>query len=75
MLHKMDIRHFVLLFLIFMSDLPLALKHTQPSIFADDTNIITSANSIPALLEWLEEDIESLRHSDDFEFTLNTLKT
>ena len=40
-----------LLFILYINDLPLSLKHSQVNMYADDTSISFSANSIPVINE------------------------
>ena len=52
------------------------LRSASPSIFADDTEIITSSFDIIYLQRQLSEDIELVaRWMTDNKLTLNTLKT
>ena len=65
-----------LLFLIYIYDLPLVLKHATPSIFADDTQIATSSFKISELQNQLAEDIENvIQWMADNKLSLNVLKT
>ena len=52
-----------LLFLIYINDLPLVLKHATPSIFADDTQMAISSYKISELQNQLAEDIENVIQS------------
>ena len=49
-----------LLFLIYISDLPLVIKNTKPSISADDPGIMAGSDSFPRLKNLIQEDIQSL---------------
>ena len=49
-----------LLFLIFINDLPNCLKHSNPKMFADDTNITTSSKSITKLVQFVNTDLDNL---------------
>ena len=65
-----------LLFLSYISDLPLVLKHATPSIFADDTHMATSSWKILELQNQLAEDIENvIQWMADNKLSLNVLKT
>ena len=65
-----------LLFLIYINDLPLVLKHTTPSIFADNTQMATSSFKISELQNQLAEDIENvIEWMADNKLSLNVLKT
>ena len=50
-----------LLFILYINDLPLSLKHSQVNMYADDTSISFSANSIPVINERVNEDLDSLK--------------
>ena len=50
-----------LLFILYINDLPLSLKHSQVNMYPDDTSISFSANSIPVVNERANEDLDSLR--------------
>ena len=50
-----------LLFILYINDLALLLKHSQVNIYADDTSLSFSANSIPVINERANEDLDSLR--------------
>ena len=65
-----------LLFLIYINDLPHVLKHATPSVFADDTQITTSARAISDLQSQLTEDIDSvIKWMADNKLSLTVLKT
>ena len=49
-----------LLFILYINDPPLSLKHSQVNMYADDTSISFSANSIPVINERVK-DFASLR--------------
>ena len=49
-----------LLFLIYINDLPNCLKHSNPRMFADDTNITTSSKSITKLVQFVNTDLDNL---------------
>ena len=60
----------------YISDLPLVLKHATPSIFADDTQMVTSSCKISELQNQLAEDIENvIQWMADNKLSLNVLKT
>ena len=50
-----------LLFLLFINDLPHCLSKTKPRLFADDTNLTASANSVTDLEAAVNSDLENLR--------------
>ena len=65
-----------LLFLIYINDLPLVLKHATPSIFADDTKMAASSFKISEPQNQLAEDIENvIQWMADNKLSLNVLKT
>ena len=65
-----------LLFLIYINDLPLVLKHATPSIFADDTQMAISSCKISELQNQLAEDTENvIQWMADNKLPLNILKT
>ena len=66
----------LLLFLIYINDLPLVIKNATPSIFADDTGLTAASESFPHLKNLIEEDIQSLvTWLANNKLTLNVLKT
>ena len=50
-----------LLFLLYISDLPHCLSKTKPRLFADNTNLTASANSMTDLEAAVNSDMENLR--------------
>ena len=50
-----------LLFLLYINDLPHCLSKTKPRLFADDTNLTASANSMTNLEAAVNSDLENLR--------------
>ena len=50
-----------LLFLLYINDLPYCLSKTKPRLFADDTNLTASANSMTDLEPAVNSDLENLR--------------
>ena len=65
-----------LLFLIYINDLLIVLKHATPSIFADDTQMAISSFKISELQNQLAEDIENvIQWMADNKLSLNVLKT
>ena len=65
-----------LLFIIYINDLPNTLKNITPSIFADDTGISVSSDSVPYIQRLLREDISAIqRWMHENKLTLNALKT
>ena len=64
-----------LLFLVYMNDLPLVLKHATLSIFSDDTQIATSSCNISELQNQLVENIENvIQWMANNELSLNIFK-
>jgi hypothetical protein len=49
-----------LFFLIYINDLVNSLTHTFPILYADDTNIFMSGNSLESLTDTFNDDLESL---------------
>ena len=49
-----------LLFLIYINNLPNCLDHSEPSMFADDTNITMSADSVDYLESKLNSDLGNI---------------
>ena len=49
-----------LLFLLYINDLPECLDKTSPYLYADDTQILSSANDIEELTENLNKDLKKL---------------
>ena len=50
-----------LFFLLYINDLPQCLSKTKPRLFADDTNLTASGDSIPHLETAVNSDLENLR--------------
>ena len=50
-----------LFFLLYISDLPQCLSKTKPRLFANDTNLTASGDSIPRLETAVNSDLENLR--------------
>ena len=50
-----------LLFILYINDLPLSLKHSKVNIYADHTSMSFSANSIPVINLHVNEGLVSLR--------------
>ena len=50
-----------LFFLLYINDLRQCLSKTKPRLFADDTNLTASGNSIPRLETAVNSDLENLR--------------
>ena len=50
----------LLLFLIYINDLPNCVKYSSTRMFADDTNLTVSGSSIPEIKTMLDKDIECL---------------
>ena len=53
-----------LLFLLYVNDLPNCLDQAEPSLFADDTNISTSAGSVQKLETQLNIELSLIRYID-----------
>ena len=49
-----------LLFLLYINDLNLAIKHCKVRQFADDTNLLYTKNSIKKLNKLLNKDFKNL---------------
>ena len=49
-----------LFFLIYINDVPFALKHYTASIFTDDSGIMVASNNVNELQSLLQEDMYSL---------------
>ena len=49
-----------LLFLIYINDLPNCLKHSNPRMSPDDTNIITTSKSITKLIQFTNIDLKNI---------------
>ena len=49
-----------LLFLLYINDLNLAIKHWEVHHFADDTNLLYTDNSIKKLNKFLNNDLKNL---------------
>ena len=61
--------------MLYYYDLPLVLKYSTPSIFADDTQMATSSFKISELQNQLAEDIENvIQWMADNKLSLNILK-
>ena len=50
-----------LFLLLYINDLPQCLPKTKPRLFADDTNLTASKDSIPHLETAMKSDLENLR--------------
>ena len=51
-----------LLFLLYINDLNLAIKHCKVHYFADDTNLLYTNNSIKKLNKFLNKDLNKLTY-------------
>ncbi|CAB4035989.1 Hypothetical predicted protein, partial [Paramuricea clavata] len=60
-----------LFFLLYINDLPQCLNKTKPRLFADDTNLTASGDSIIDLETAVNSDLENLRNK----LSLNVAKT
>ena len=50
-----------LLFMVYVNDLPLSIKHSLVNMYADDTSLSFSSNSISIINEKVIEDLECLK--------------
>ncbi len=50
-----------LLFILYINDLPLSLKHSQLNTYADDTSLSFSADSMPLINENFNDDLDNLK--------------
>ena len=50
-----------LLFLLYINDLPCCLKHSKARMYADDTNITTSASNFNDTEKLVNEDLDSIK--------------
>ena len=65
-----------LLFLIYINDLPFALKNSEVTMYADDTSISYSSKNIDELNETLNSDLDSLKQwLEGNKLSLNVIKT
>ena len=65
-----------LLFLIYINDLPFALKNSEVTMYADDTRISYSSKNIDELNETLNSDLDSLKQwLEGNKLSLNVIKT
>ena len=65
-----------LLFLIYINDLPFALKNSEVTMYADDTSISYSSKNIDDLNETLNSDLDSLKQwLEGNKLSLNVIKT
>ena len=60
-----------LLFIIYINDLPLSIKHSQVNMYADDTSLSFSSNNISTINEEVNEDLDWLAGS---KLSLNVAK-
>jgi hypothetical protein len=51
-----------LLFLLYINDLPQCLSKTKPQLFADDTNLTASDDSITRLEAGVNPDLKNLKN-------------
>ena len=51
-----------LLFIIYINDLPLSIKHSQVNMYADDTSLSFSSKNIFTINERVNEDLECLKN-------------
>ena len=72
---RLYFRTFVVL-TIYINDLPECLTNTKPRLFADDTNLTASSNSIADIEIAVNSDLENLRNwLTANKFSLNVAKT
>ncbi len=65
-----------LLFIIYINDLPKAVKRCQVTLYADDTALYISSRKADEIQKWLQEDLVNLKDWFDFnKLTLNLKKT
>ena len=65
-----------LLFLICINDLPISLKNSEVTMYADDTSISYSSKNIDELNETLNSDLDSLKQwLEGNKLSLNVIKT
>ena len=50
-----------LLFIIYINDLPLSIKHSQVNMYADDTSLSFSSKNILTINERVNEDLKCLK--------------
>ena len=66
----------LLLFLIYINDLPFSLKNSEVTMYANATNISYSSKNIDELNETLNSDLESLKQwLEGSKLSLNVIKT
>ena len=65
-----------LLFLIYINNLPFCLQKSHVTVYADDTTISHSSNSIDDLNDYLNRDLNYLKHwLQENKLPLNIIKT
>ena len=62
-----------LLFLVYINDLPNCLNRTNPQLFADDTNLTATGESISDVEMAMNSDLEDLRKWHNAINVLNSL--
>ena len=61
----------IIMFLLYVNDLPNCLKSTTASMFADDTNPTASGNTSPELYNKLNDDLENYNlRNNNIDYTL-----
>ena len=66
----------LLLFLIYINDLPVSLRHTRIRIYADDTTLTGSGDSIEKVEKTIKHDLKSVRECTlANKLSLNLVKT
>ena len=66
----------LLLFLIYINDLPLSLKLGEVNMYADDTSISYSSDSVTNIDDSVNEDLDHLKNwSESNKLSLNVAKT
>ena len=64
------------LFLIYINDLPLHVRHSQIALFADDTTIHQSSKSIKSIEDNMQKDLENInKWCDENKMKINENKT
>ena len=65
-----------ILFLLYINDLPLHVKHSQIALFADDTTIHGSSKSLESIEENMQKDLDNInKWCDENKMKINENKT
>ena len=65
-----------ILFLLYINDLPLHVKHSQIALFADDTTIHGSSKSLESIEENMQKDLDNInKWCDESKMKINENKT